>query len=240
MSEEKNTKGVSLKVDHREQKLKPLFDTNNVKVTYENLTFGDFQILLNNEICYILERKTIDDLLASVKDGRYSNQKAKLFENFQSHQIYYIIEGSIPYLGQSTTDKIVTSAVINTMVRDKIAIFNTKNLNETYQLIMGLFDRISKDPQKYLHPEVPKEQIQVETNTSDNPSKIFHRMLCQIPGVSGKNAEVLITKWPNFQIMYNELQVLNVEERLKVLSSIKINTRKISKKIVEGILKAFF
>ena len=231
---------VKLKVDHREQKLKPYFEKHNNVVEYENLTYGDFQILVDDKIEFILERKTIDDLLASVKDGRYNNQKARLFEQFKASQIFYIIEGVVPYQGQTTLDKIATSSIINTSLRDKIGIFNTKSLADTHALVCGIFDRVQKDPQKYLHPAETQEQTVIETSSTDDSSKIFAGMLCQIPGVSNKSVQSLVQRWPTFQVMHTELHPLSNEERVNVLNSIKVASRKISKRIVDGILKVFF
>ena len=46
----------------------------------------------------IFERKTCADLLSSINDGRYREQKSRLLSNFKKSQICYIIENDISLL----------------------------------------------------------------------------------------------------------------------------------------------
>jgi ERCC4-type nuclease len=233
----------TLKVDHRENKLKPYFDEHKVECQYENLEFGDFQILdSQGQIKLLFERKTLDDMLASIKDGRYKNQKARIFQaGFQPHQLYYIIEGKLTFIpSDKATQTILQSSVINTMIRDKVGCFQTSNQLETFQLICGVFQRICKDPAKYFEHSSPTEQVVVMSSNKDTPERLWKCVLCQVPGVSDKSAAALLEKWNCFQAMYTELSVLEPSERLKVLNEIKVNGRKINKNIVENILKMFF
>ncbi len=232
---------VCLKIDHREGKLKELFDqNNNIKCEYENLVFGDIQILLDDGIVFIFERKTQDDLLASIKDGRYKNQKANLIQNgFNTNQIYYIIEGTIKYETQkSSTQKIIQGAVLNTMLRDKISIINTKNLNETYELICNIYKRFCDDPKKYINSENNFHQtINVETSSEDSSAMVYKAMLCQIPSINEKSAQAIMDAYPTLKNLMVHLSSLSDEQKIESLSTLKVNGRKISKRIVENICK---
>ena len=56
-------------------------DNNAVKfpyIIYKNLDLGDIIIEYNDIPLIIIERKTIPDLLASIKDGRYKEQKKRI------------------------------------------------------------------------------------------------------------------------------------------------------------------
>lgn len=231
---------VTLKVDHREGKLKELFAKFSVQnVSYENLEHGDFQILVNNDIKFIFERKTIEDLLASIKDGRYNNQKARLLELYQPSQLFYIIEGDVKWLeSSSTTEKIVQSAIINTTIRDKIATFHTKSLSETFDLLRGIYSRIAEDPNKYLNGnDNLSVQTTVITNKEATSQQVFKAILCQVPGVSNKTATGLQERWQTLHHFYQELHGLPSDERLQHLNAIKIKNRKLSKKVVDGLLQ---
>jgi crossover junction endonuclease MUS81 len=233
---------TSLKVDNREQKIKDFFiEQKTPNISFENLEYGDFQIIHNDEIKFIFERKTIDDLLASIKDGRYHNQKARLFQVYKPSQIYYIIEGPVSFSSANKTqDKILQSSIINTCLRDKIGLFYTKNIPETIGLLQGIFSRFSDDPSKYCE-EVNKEvETVVQTSSKDSPTQVFKAMLCQIPGISDKIAAFLVNKWPTLKDMHIELYSLEEEERVVLLSNLKVNDRKISKRVVENILKHLF
>lgn len=246
---------VTLKVDHREGKWKECFAASGASgtdgasgveeksnVVYENLEFGDFQVLVDDQVKLMIERKSIDDLLASIKDGRYKNQKARVLTQFASNQVYYIIEGKRSAYNSNSVnvkDKIVQSAIINTMLRDKIAVFFTASVQETYQLIMCIYKRVVEDPVNYFVSSAT-EQTVVLSSAKDEPSKVWHCMLCQIPGISDKTATAIVTKWPSFQSMHQELSSVTADQRESVLGELKQNNRKLGKRTVDGILKQFF
>jgi ERCC4-type nuclease len=247
---------VSFKADHREGKLKELFNAHPVlkdKVIWENLEYGDFQLLFNGNISFIFERKATDDLLASIKDGRYNNQKAKLFAVFQPSQVYYIIEGRMTFKQsekQTTTEKILNSSVINMTLRDKIGCFQTANIAETFDLLCGIYQRFSADPAKYLEATGHQQEYLKETpsSMSSSPhvkSNVWKAILCQIPGINSKASDVIMKKWDTFSAMYGELQPLEPVQREKVLNDLKsenegTNGRRLGKRVTEGLIAAFF
>ena len=229
---------ISLKVDHREGKLKELLDEHKVEVVYENLEYGDIQLLSQGEVVFVMERKTIDDLMASIKDGRYKNQKARSLQAFKQSQLYYIIEGRLSFNASSNvSNKIIQSAVINTMIRDKIACFHTTSLAETYELVVGIFNRMKEDPDKYLSGVTAAEQTVVTTSNKSTPEQVFKAMLCQIPGLSDKSAAVVSARWSSWKAMYEELKDKTATQQLDTLGELKMSGRKLGKRTIDGILK---
>jgi ERCC4-type nuclease len=93
-----------IKIDTREQELLtnikklvlflPIF--KQLKVETENLPLGDIIIADEKEEKLIIERKTVNDLLASIKDGRYEEQSYRLNGlEHHNHNIIYLIEGDV-------------------------------------------------------------------------------------------------------------------------------------------------
>lgn len=75
-------------------KLLPNYEGIEVKI--ENLPLGDMILSSDNKDLIIMERKTIADLNASIKDGRYEEQSFRLNGlSHPNHNILYIIEGSV-------------------------------------------------------------------------------------------------------------------------------------------------
>ena len=69
----------------------------DIEVIVETLPIGDIIICddLKNDLV-IIERKTVSDLLASIKDGRYEEQSHRLSgSDFHNHNVIYLIEGDI-------------------------------------------------------------------------------------------------------------------------------------------------
>ena len=237
---------VSLKLDNREGKLKELFEEEKISIVYENLAHGDIQILADDVIIFLFERKTISDLIASIKDGRYKNQKYMLDQSgFTTDQIFYIIEGSVKWESTSSVNKSVNGAIINTLIRDKIGIFHTKDIATTFSLIKNIFDRVSRDPEKYLSRSTERQIVTLSINYKTTPDKCFINMLCQIPTISEKTATAIKNKFGAMKDLISEMTDKTKEEQEKVLSTVKIvddsgKQRKISSKCIENLINYLF
>lgn len=93
-----------IKIDTREQELFKRCETTiatipkfaDVKLVSETLPLGDIIINDGTNDCIIIERKTLTDLAASIKDGRYEEQSYRLNGlPHHNHNIIYLIEGDI-------------------------------------------------------------------------------------------------------------------------------------------------
>jgi len=267
-----------LKVDHREVKIKAILasslqeegdEKKSVREpVFENLTYGDFQILdKEGKIVFLFERKTLDDLASSIKDGRYKNQKAKCTASFSTSQIYYIIEGNLRFRSntKSQSEKMLVGAVLNTSLRDKIAVFQTRNVEETWELIQCVYQRYLADPSKYvsvststsLEDQDEKHAVTsgptsaatsgaingvtiVQSDMNSTPRTVYKCMLCQIPAVSDKTALAIMDVYPTLSNLMSVMMPLSTEERKALLEKIKVNGRKISCRVVDQMLLALF
>jgi ERCC4-type nuclease len=113
---------MKIKIDMRETELISLIKENMEKVkafkdlsssssspidvVIENLPLGD--IILTDSTgekdVIIIERKSLSDLTASIKDGRYEEQSFRLhhLEGVPNHNIIYLIEGGFSYSNTNT------------------------------------------------------------------------------------------------------------------------------------------
>lgn len=141
-------------IDTREAKLIELIKSfPEFKHPYEikNLQIGDIIISPPNNPnkTLIIERKCITDLIASIKDGRYKEQKLRLTaEIAKSNEtiICYLIEGSTLTDFRYPADKVMfNGAIISSIFRDKIPLIRTANLKETLDIVLRLYDRMIKD-----------------------------------------------------------------------------------------------
>jgi ERCC4-type nuclease len=148
-----------IKVDSREKDLQdklsyyisfiPAF--RNLKVISENLHIGDVIISNNNEDILILERKTVPDLLSSVKDGRYEEQSYRLNgEKIHNHNIIYLIEGDISKLNINTFKDIKIekltfySAIFSLNYFKGFSVIRTFSLDETALFICNSTSKLIK------------------------------------------------------------------------------------------------
>jgi ERCC4-type nuclease len=93
-----------IRVDNRETEVLNKINTfiqnteslKNIQIQVECLPLGDFIINDGENDLIIIERKTLNDLSASIKDGRYEEQSYRLNGiDHPNHNITYLIEGSI-------------------------------------------------------------------------------------------------------------------------------------------------
>ena len=129
-------------------------------------------------------------MIASIKDGRYKEQKirlqsevAKNTDTKQSIQsttqsttqsiIAYILEGSQNELRLPQDKTMLNGSIISSLFRDKIPIIRTYTLQETLDIIIRLHDRLSKDKNDFFPPkeESIPESIS-EPGNLDTPDKI--------------------------------------------------------------------
>jgi len=110
----------------------------NIKLISETLSLGDIIVNDGENDCIIVERKTLSDLAASIKDGRYEEQSYRLNGlNHHNHNIIYLIEGEMNRFN-SFKDRIdkqtLYSAMISINYFKGFSVLRSSNLDETAQL----------------------------------------------------------------------------------------------------------
>jgi crossover junction endonuclease MUS81 len=147
-----------IKVDSREKDLVskmsfyissiPAF--RNLKVITESLPIGDVIISgNNNEDILIIERKTIVDLLSSIKDGRYEEQSYRLNGTpVHNHNIMYVIEGDVNKMNMFRETKFekltLYSAIFSLNYYKGFSVIRTFTLDETALFICNCTSKLIK------------------------------------------------------------------------------------------------
>ena len=149
-------------IDNREGKLIELIKskpTDTFKIPYElkSLQIGDIVISspLNPDKTLIIERKCMTDMIASIKDGRYKEQKVRLLAeavNNPNTKICYLIEGNMQDLRFPTEKTVFYGSIVSSIFRDEIPLIRTGNLHETLDIIIRIHERMSKDITDFFKP----------------------------------------------------------------------------------------
>ena len=203
---------------------------DKIEVVSENLTQGDIHITYKS-LNYIFERKTLADLQASIVDGRYKEQKARLLSNISQKYITYIIEGD-NILSSSTYSKnksMIQGAYLHTMFRDNIRILYTKNIEETATLILMISTKILDKPEKFLCEEYTADKcytdfVKLKKKKIDNidTKSCFVMQLSQIPMISNVIAKHIHSKYASMSVLIRALDVLETpEQKIKELCKIE-------------------
>ena len=148
-------------IDNREAKLIELIkNTSAFTIPYEikSLQIGDI-IITNDKYqdkSIVIERKCVQDMLASIKDGRYKEQKIRLqAEKSNSNGntlICYLVEGSVQDVRYPNEKKVFHGSLISSIFRDDIPLIRSMSLNETLDIIIRFHDRMSKDIADFFKP----------------------------------------------------------------------------------------
>jgi ERCC4-type nuclease len=144
-------------VDYRESSLIRAFGTHiGYTIKSQNLELGDVQIVGNvngYEIRLLFERKTVSDLAASIVDGRYKEQKARVLSSFPPHMCTYIIEGgrfgAHPEGNLRISKAAYDGAIIHTMYRDKVHVICTDDVHSTARFICSVVDKCMAHPEYF-------------------------------------------------------------------------------------------
>ncbi|KAI9292398.1 hypothetical protein K502DRAFT_367634 [Neoconidiobolus thromboides FSU 785] len=207
-----------------------------VKLEKRNLSLGDFlwvakpktgcsgpeeEIVLD----FIVERKRYDDLFASIKDGRFKEQKSRL-KSCGLSKIIYLIEGfnindinnvTIPY------NQIVTS-ICKTIIKEGFIIKITKDLEESLNYLASLTQKIissyesrdlvgtnillddKKSNYKLSNLNLSYQSFHTLTSKSSQITiqTYFIKMLLSVKGCSLKRALIIIKSYPTPASLLNE------------------------------------
>lgn len=206
--------------------------------TIRSLDMGDIIFQYKNTNVLYIERKTINDLASSLNDGRYHEQKTRL----KGKNVIYLIEGDydkdLNKIYNKTFDKEkFKGCLINTMVRDNINIYLTKNMEESAIFIKDISKRLPKYVNKLVGEMDNKfininnedftysNSLKVKKKDNITPQVCFINQLRQISGVSILIAQKIVDEYlsmSNLICKYNEC-----EDKENMLRDIKINNRKI-------------
>ena len=127
----------------------PIF--KNIVIKSETLPIGDIIISDDKEDKLIIERKTVSDLLSSIKDGRYEEQSYRLNGlNHHNHNIVYLIEGDVNRVNRFKTDNKVEkltlySAMFSLNYYKGFSVLRSFSLEETATIICNMAYKLNKD-----------------------------------------------------------------------------------------------
>lgn len=148
-------------IDERERELYErsysIVQANNtyVVLSKEVLPLGDVFITTDeNKHVMLIERKTLQDLLSSIKDGRYEEQSYRLTHSsgLPPHSILYIIEGQLSQLRSSIERKIVYSALTSLNFFKGFSVIRTNSIAETSEYIIWMSEKIERNFLKCVFP----------------------------------------------------------------------------------------
>jgi ERCC4-type nuclease len=199
------------------------------------LAIGDMEIYMDDELRFVWERKTFQDLLASIKDGRYNEQSYRLLHTYGPSKVIYLIEGILSQLSP-TEKKLAISTMSSLSLKKNFHLWRTVHVQDSVDSFLIVCEKLYNDGEtttttnSTTYTDMVKK-IKKENITKGNIGEIF---LCQIPDISSTSAKVLMKHVNGDFSLLCEI----VRERPEELTELRVGgdkPRKISKKVFERL-----
>jgi DNA excision repair protein ERCC-4 len=210
-------------IDDREKKsgIPDLLKAVGVNIEIKTLPIGDYIVAPET----VVERKSIQDLVSSIFDGRLFDQCSRLKEHFQ-HPII-LMEGNVDEIDSITENPLIFYGALSTIAIDfKIPIIPTSSASHTAKLLVSMCSR----KQSHKGPFLKK------IRKSNDLQKQQLSTLCSLPGVGEKTAIRMLKKFGSplqvFTAPYTELSKVEGlgESRAKKIKKMLESKNKLHKK----------
>lgn len=211
--------------------------THKISINTQQLDVGDILIQTDNK-SWIFERKTVSDLISSVKDGRYKEQKGRLISTYDT--VTYIIEGDDIISSKNERNQTLLSSIyVYTLYRDNIKLIFTRNIEETTTFILTMCTKIIDKPEKLIPSEKQEgdnkksylDLIKIKKIDNITPNICYIMQLSQIPTISTVIAKYIQNIYPTMKSLLNALD--NTEEKVQLLCKIEKIGKEKAIKILE-------
>lgn len=179
---------------------------------------------------YILERKSVEDLIQSIKDsGRYHNQKYRL-KHCGLNNLYYLVEGQVELLSSSSDYKLVCTACAKTSTIDGFRVIRTKNVTQTLSLYKSMTQSIAQfyQSQSILPGSGESPPLLSEFfNECANFEKglmtlqdMWAQMLNEVPGLGPEVCASIVQAYPTPAALWKAYKSAPVHERHAILAQV--------------------
>jgi Fanconi anemia group M protein len=197
-------------VDYREEKIANLLEKMGCKIVRMNLPIGDFVV---NDVG--IERKSFEDFISSIIDGRIFEQANSLSSAFKKPII--IVEGF------GVVERIHENSFYATLAyivsKSNVTIFRTKNEEETAKLIYWIARKEFENSGNVGY-KIKEKKVNVQT--------IQERILAAFPGISTVLSKRILKKFGSLKKFFNAS-----ERELMEVDGIGEKTAKRIRKIIE-------
>jgi len=231
---------MSLILDNREHSLIRALQTTPHEV--KALTVGDIWIQAAPDATIkglIVERKALADLQASLFDGRYREQKARLLSTCQELGMrpVYVLEGNLAFAPANLSTAAIRKLINRMTFRYGIAVIQTESVADTAEWVKTTLEQITGDKDAFQPPTCSEGQSQPaywqslsSTKKTNMDAPTFARQtLALCPGLSIKAANAILeVHGPCLT------DVLSCDE--KTIADVKVGGRRVGPAVAKRLL----
>lgn len=206
-----------------------------VEYERESLPLGDFVFKDDTVHHLIIERKTYEDLAASIVDGRFREQKSRLSEmKANGSRVMYVIEGNYRgYKGKVPMTTLV-SAILNLMLVHNFMVMFSSDTSNTVDILLSIKSKLESTGNTELG-QTQSVVMKMPSRGDKVRENLFLMQMMVIPGVSQKIGESICSR---YSCMADLVEALK-ESGEHLLADIQLTEkRKLGKALSSKIYKA--
>lgn len=215
---------------------------------------------------YVVERKRMDDLIASIKDGRFREQKGRLHRSTCAHVIYLVEE--IANWDKSTYGKAVHTAMSQTIVSDGFYLKRTLQPEESLSYLVTMTKSLqtwfADKALMVAYPHVSTFRASMDLARSDVPAghaiaidfdsfqtglsksgmltirEVYIKMLMSIKGVSVEKAMAIQAQWPTPIALYEAYEALTSEQLKESMIHVALKSGPLRQRVGRALSKTIY
>ncbi len=202
------------------------------------LTVGDIWIQAAPEAAMkglIVERKALADLQASLFDGRYREQKARLLSTCQELGMrpVYVLEGNMSFAPANLSTAAIRKLVNRLQFRYGIVVVQTESVADTAEWLKTTAEQLAADPDAFQAQEGNSQpaywqSLSSSKKTNMDSATFARQTLALCPGLSLKAANAIMEeKGPLLS------DVFSCDE--KTIAEVKVGTRRVGPAVAKRL-----
>lgn len=217
------------------------------------LDIGDVRIVAPDGTVLIVERKSVGDLISSLGDGRYRDQKARQLaavadDSSGKTTVIWVVQGSVQgwFSLLPPRDFPVAQlecAIISTCVRDGIPVLRAKDAEATAETVAYLHTRaLAGELSGAARAQKVAAQgyagvFHAKKSTNADEKATWRNMLATVHGMSASRAAALCEGFATPRALMSFLEKTPAKEAIKRMASLKAGARALGPKLSDKVYK---
>ena len=178
-----------------------------LRLTVASLAVGDIISSYEDNADWVMERKTADDLVTSIIDGRWVDQTARLMHSGYKYD-FFVVEGDLS--STNLPHETLLGACLNAELRPASHLIRTACIEETALVIKQLGEKLAGGP-----PGIPSG-LQPKSKRDRSEETVWIRQLMCIPSISERIARLLLEHFGNLRELQDALEDLNSFPKIRL------------------------
>ena len=186
---------MCLSVDHREKELIKYLQCC-CRLSVGALVVGDVVCKYDDASSWVAERKSANDLAASIIDGRLADQTSRMMTSGYNY-VFYLVEGDLS--STNLPHETLLGACINAELRPGSHLIRTACVEETAIVIRLLINKCAR-------PSGVPSGIQPKSKRVRDSETVWVRQLMCIPSISERIARLLLDHFGTLRALQEALE----------------------------------